>query len=91
MRTLERNIQTKLINALRADGWIVNKPTGNSLNGWPDVQAYRDGKCVFIEVKAPGNKPRKLQQFRLLQLANAGFDCFVWDGKEDLKKFLKQI
>ncbi len=64
----EQQIQTKIINRLRKDGWYVNKLINTSLKGVPDLICHKDGKTVYIEVKRPGQKPRILQEFRMKEL-----------------------
>ena len=86
---MESNIQSRLIKALKKAGWIINKPNGNSVDGWPDVQAYKGGTCLFFECKRPGQKPTKLQQYRMDELTKEGFDCYVWDGSGDLNEIIK--
>jgi len=56
----EQQIQTKIINTLRKDGWYVNKLISTSLKGVPQLICHKDGKTVYIEVKRPGQKPRIL-------------------------------
>jgi Holliday junction resolvase len=64
----EQQIQTKIINTLRKNGWYVNKLISTSLKGVPDLICHKNGKTVYIEVKRPGQKPRILQQFRMNEL-----------------------
>ena len=46
---------------------------------------------AFVELKAPGEKPRKLQQVRIKQLRKMGFMCFVVDGLEMISDVLDSI
>ena len=49
-------------------------------SGWPDrIVLLPDGKIGFVEVKAPGEKPRKLQVHRHDQLRALGHKVFVLD------------
>lgn len=45
--------------------------------GFPDLMLLKDGKASFVEVKRPGGKPRPLQEYRIGQLREAGFDVRV--------------
>lgn len=49
------------------------------------------GKMAFVELKASGEKPRKLQQVRIKQLRKMGFMCFVVDGPEMISDVLDSI
>lgn len=84
----EQQIQTKVINALRKDGWYVNKLISTSLKGVPDLIAHKDGRTIYIEVKRPGMKPRKLQEFRMQELEAYGVKCFTIDSVEKLKQVI---
>lgn len=42
------------------------------------------GKMCFMELKAPGRKPRPLQVRRIKQLRALGFKVFVVDRKEQI-------
>lgn len=54
---------------------LTNKP------GIPDLLLLKDGKASFIEVKRKGQKPRPLQQYRIKQLQELGFDVKVVQGQ----------
>jgi Holliday junction resolvase len=71
---LESAIQTKIKKYLEREGWMVVKCIQMSLNGWPDLQAHKDGTTIFIECKQPGKKATPLQLFRHEQLRKKGFE-----------------
>jgi len=50
-----------------------------------------DGKVGFVEVKAPGKKPRALQVVRHEKLRELGFKVFVLDGEEQIGEVLHAI
>ena len=75
--TLERKIQSRITQRLKADGWMVVKIGLCSMPGFPDLMALKDGVARFIEVKQPGKTPRPLQKFRHQQLRNIGFEVEV--------------
>lgn len=84
----EQQIQTKIINTLRKDGWYVNKLINTSLKGVPDLIAHKEGRTVYIEVKRPGQKPRPLQEFRMKELEKYGIKTLVFYSVDDAKTFL---
>ncbi|WP_368127468.1 VRR-NUC domain-containing protein [Bacteroides caccae] len=43
----------------------------------PDLLCLKNGKASFIEVKRPEEKPRPLQEYRMNELRNLGFECEV--------------
>lgn len=74
---LESEIQRKIIKRYEDDGYLVVKLSLTNKNGFPDLMLLKDGKASFVEVKRPGQKPRPLQEYRLKELRDAGFDAFV--------------
>lgn len=56
------------------------KKWNSGSSGWPDrIVLLPDGKIGFVEVKAPGEKPRKLQVHRHEQLRALVYKVFVLD------------
>ena len=52
-------------------------------DGLPDrLVLLPKSKLAFVELKAPGKKPRALQIKRMEQLTNFGVKCFVADSKD---------
>ena len=52
---------------------------------------FPDGLVGFVEVKAPGKKPRPLQTARLKLLMNLGFKVFVLDDMEQIGGIIDEI
>lgn len=74
---LESVIQRNIIKRYEADGYIVVKIGLCNKGGFPDLMLLKNGKASFVEVKRPGQQPRPLQEYRLKELRDAGFDAFV--------------
>lgn len=74
---LESVIQSKIIKRYENAGYIVVKIGLCNKGGFPDLMLLKNGKATFVEVKRPGRKPRPLQEYRLKELRDAGFDAFV--------------
>jgi len=88
----EKEIEQQLIRAVRCLGGWCLKWTSPSLTGIPDrMVLLPGGKLAFVEVKAPGHKPRKLQQKRINQLQSLDFKCFVLDSREDISRILEEV
>ena len=49
------------------------------------------GRIAFVEVKAPGEKPRPLQLSRHRLLRRLGFRVYVLDGAEQIETILREI
>lgn len=77
----EQQIQKKRIDQLEAEGYYVIKLISTNKNGIPDLVALHPEKGIlFSEIKRPGKKPSKLQEYRLKELKNHGFRVEVFDG-----------
>lgn len=76
-KPLESQIQSRIIQRLKREGWLVVKIGLTNLPGFPDIMALKDGMAKFIEVKRPGEKPRDLQEYRHKQLRDCGFSVEV--------------
>ena len=74
---LESVIQRNIIKRYEEDGYIVVKIGLCNKGGFPDLMLLKDGKASFVEVKRPGKKPQPLQEYRLKELRDAGFEAFV--------------
>lgn len=75
----EKIIEQQLIKEVRRRGGLCEKWMA-STDGWPDrICIMPQGKIGFVEVKAPGKKPRPLQLHRHEQLRRLGFQVYVLD------------
>ncbi len=88
----EKEIERKLVQAVRHSGGLALKFVSPGFNGVPDrLLLFDHGRAAFAEVKAPGQKPRALQVRRMEQLREMGFKVFVVDGTEQIGKVLEEI
>lgn len=76
----ERDVERKLVREVKAIGGLCLKLTSPSVDGLPDrLVLLNSGKIGFVELKAPGKKPRVLQVKRMKDLQALGFKVFVVD------------
>jgi len=88
----EKTIEQKLVQAVKAKGGIAPKFVSPGFSGVPDrLILLPDGKCGFVEVKAPGEKPRPLQKSRIRLLRRLGSKVYVLDGAEQIGGILDEI
>lgn len=81
----ENEVEQALVKAVRNVGGKCLKFTCPGFAGVPDrLMLLPGGKIAFIELKAPGKKPRALQIKRMKQLSALGFKCFVIDNKDGI-------
>ena len=88
----EREIERKLVSAVKSRGGICPKFVSPGFDGMPDwVVLLPHGKLGFVEVKRPGEKPRPLQTARHRLLRKLGFLVFVLDGEEQIGGMIDEI
>nr|DAM80935.1 MAG TPA: Nuclease [Caudoviricetes sp.] len=88
----EKEIEHHLVMETRKAGGMAVKLVSPSFSGMPDrLVLLGDGKMGFVEVKAPGQKPRPLQLKRHAMLRRLGCQVFVLDDMEDIPVILKAI
>lgn len=88
----EKQVEQALIKAVKARGGICPKFVSPGLSGVPDrLVLMPNRKMGFVEVKAPGKKPRALQLYRMKQLTDLGFKCFVLDEVEQIPALIEKI
>lgn len=88
----EKEIEQALVKAVRARGGTCPKLTSPGMDGMPDrLVLLPQGRISFVEVKAPGKKPRPLQIHRHEELRNLGFQVFVLDKFEQIGEILDEI
>lgn len=88
----EKTIEQKFRAAVKAAGGLAVKFTSPGFDGVPDRLALLpDGKMAFVEVKAPGKKPRPLQLARHRQLQQLGFKVYVLDDEGQIGGMVDEI
>ena len=88
----EKQIEQKLVKATKNMGGIAPKFVSPSFDGMPDrIVLLPGGHIGFVEVKAPGEKPRPLQLSRHGLLRRLGFKVFVLDDEQQIGGLLDEI
>ena len=88
----ERTIEQELAARTRAMGGIAPKFTSPGFDGIPDrLVLLPGGRMGFVELKAPGKKPRALQMARHRLLRRLGFKVYVIDEINQIDSVLEEI
>ena len=88
----ERTIEQKLAARVKAMGGIAPKFTSPGFDGMPDrLVLLPSGRMGFVELKAPGRKPRPLQLVRHRLLRRLGFKVYVIDEINQIDSVLEEI
>lgn len=89
---LEKQIENTLTRSVKKAGGIALKFVSPSFAGMPDrLVLLPDGVCAFVELKAPGKKPRPLQVSRHKMLRSLGYRVYVIDSIEQIGGMLHEL
>lgn len=81
----EKEVEQRLVTVVKEAGGWCPKFISPGTDGMPDrIILMPGGHIAFVEVKAPGKKPRKLQIRRHLRLRHLGFLVFVLDDPAEI-------
>lgn len=88
----EKIIERKLVLEVKKAGGICPKWVAPGFDGVPDrIVMFPGGRIAFVEVKAPGEKPRPLQAARHKLLRRMGFKVYVLDEIEKIGGMIDEI
>ena len=88
----EKQIEQSLVKAVKNMGGIAHKFVSPGFDGMPDrIVLLPHGLMAFVEVKAPGKKPRPLQVSRHGLLQRLGFNVYVLDDMNQIGGILDDI
>ena len=88
----EKTIERKLTLMVKKQGGICPKFVSPGFDGMPDrIVLLPGGHMAFVEVKAPGKKPRPLQLARHALLRRLGFQVYVLDDEKQIGGILDEI
>lgn len=88
---LERDIEKRANDYATRIGYWHRKFVSPSRRGAPDRIYAIHGTVIFIEYKASGQKPTKLQELEHKKMRAAGLAVYVCDNVEDAKKILDRV
>ena len=88
----EKVIEHALVMETKSRGGIAPKFTSLGFDGMPDrLVLLPSGRMGFVELKAPGKKPRALQEARHRLLRRLGFKVYVIDEINQIDSVLEEI
>ena len=88
----EKQIEQKLVQAVRAMGGVAPKFISPGCGGMPDrLVLLPEGRVAFVEVKARGMKPRPLQLRRHGMLRRLGHKVYILDDTAQIGGILREI
>ena len=88
----EKYVEQALVKSVKSRGGICPKWVSPSFSGVPDRLVFLpNGKFGLVEVKAPDQKPRMLQESRHKLFERLGFTVYVIDRIEMIGDVLDEI
>lgn len=87
----ESEVEKKVVDYAKAKGWLVYKFVSPSQRGVPDRIFICGGEIFFIEFKAPGKKPTKLQNKVFSRIREELFEVYIIDDVEQGKKLIDKL
>jgi len=88
----ERDIEAYLRDKVKARGGIAYKFESPGNDGVPDrLVLLPGGRVCFVEMKAPGKKPKRLQELQMSRIRSLGNDVRVIDSKAGVDEFIREV
>lgn len=89
---LEKTLEHKFVTEVKRVGGLALKFVSPGFDGVPDrLVLLPGGKLGFVEVKAPGKRPRPLQLARHRLLRRLGFKVYVLDDERQIGGIIRDI
>ena len=87
----EKDLEQKLVRKIKMAGGICYKFMSSEA-GVPDrLVLMPNGMMAFVEMKAPGKKPRPLQEWQMERISKLGFRVEVIDSEEGIEELAKEM
>lgn len=88
----EKKIEKKFALEAKKRGGLAVKFVSPGFDGMPDrILLMPEGRIAFVEVKAPGKRPRPLQMARHKLLRGLGFSVFILDDESQTGGILDAV
>lgn len=88
----EKSIEQKLVKQTKAAGGLALKFVSPGHAGVPDrLLLFPNGTAAFAELKAPGKKPRPIQEAMIQRLRNLGYPVYVIDDPAMIDDVIKEV
>lgn len=88
-KEIERDIEKYLYKRAKEENALCFKFVAPGFSGVPDRILIKNGKVLFIELKAPNKKPRDLQVYVHELLQSHGATVLVIDNCDDIDLLFK--
>jgi hypothetical protein len=87
----ERDVEQALVRAAKSAGGLAVKFIAPGMSGVPDrIVLLPHARVVFVELKAPHQRPRATQRIILRWLYHMGFKTATVDNKITAKRLIER-
>lgn len=90
-KLIENDIETTLHDLCKENKILCYKFVSPGNSGVPDRLLIGNGKIIFVELKKPGETPRKLQEITHKHMRAQGADVRVIDSLDGVHDIVKEI
>ena len=90
-KVAEAQIERYLISEIKRIGGLCWKWTSPGTNGVPDRIIMIQSMMIAVELKAPGEKVRPLQEHRIAEIRKTGNIVYVLDSYEAVDGFISDL
>ena len=87
----EKTVENALVRQCKRIGALCIKLVPDYMAGLPDRMILFNGRCVFVELKAPGKTSRPIQRHVQEMIMAQGFDVFELDSAERVDEFMRSL
>jgi hypothetical protein len=92
MEMREKEIETYLRDRVKKAGGKAYKFESPGNDGVPDrLVLFPGNRISFVELKAPGKKPRPLQLKQMRDISAFGCEVLVIDSKKGVDEFITKV
>jgi len=89
----ELELKRKVLKAIHREfpkAWVW-KISDRWYKGIPDLFIIHNGIHIFVELKIPGEGPKKIQENTLRRINDAGGNAYVCDSVENVMRIIKLL
>lgn len=90
-KLLEKNVEDELVRRVKDLGGECFKFISPGNSGVPDRIVILNSKVVFVELKRPNGKTRKLQDVQLRRLQGLGANVKVISSIDEVNSFIEEV
>jgi Holliday junction resolvase len=88
----ESALERRLVREVKRLGGRAPKWVSPGNRGVPDrIVLLPGGRTVFVEMKAPGERPEPLQEKWARELRKLGHQVYVIDSHEGIDRFIREV